>query len=159
MEKVVLQSRYEFARMEAPRHPAGRQLLELWQAGQAAGGFAVGRDVPSRATARLLSSLMVLEPMNGGENYRIRLAGTALRRRWNDREVTGLKLSDVFEPELFQSQLAFTNSVLESGAPLILDVKQGKPGGGHLRRETILLRVLAPDATANWILVGIFFKN
>jgi hypothetical protein len=116
----------------------------------------MGRDIPSRPLAGLLHSIMVTEPIDNRTDFRIRLAGTALRRRWG-REITGLRFSDLFSAETLVIQIEETSQVLESGQPAMMDVKEVEAGVTRFHREAILLRIFAPDKVTHWIMAGVFY--
>ncbi len=135
-------------------HPDVRRLLAFWREREADGGFVVGRDIPSRALAGILHSIMVLEPLADGD-CQIRIAGSALRRRYG-MEITAHKLSELFGASA-EPQLAWTRRILTTGEPCILDVREQQLGQTRLRREVIVLRVLAPDRNMHWALAGVFY--
>jgi hypothetical protein len=136
------------------QHPDVQKLLAFWREREAAGGFVVGRDIPSRALAGVLHSIMIHEPL-ADSDFQIRIAGSALRRRYG-MEITGRKLSELFGPD-FEPQLAWTRHVLATGEPCILDVKEQRLGQTRLHREVIVLRVLAPGRATHWVLAGVFY--
>jgi hypothetical protein len=144
-----------YTHIPAPTHVNSQSLLAVWRAREEAGGMAVGRDVPSRAIAAQLHSIMVTEPMADGD-FRIRIAGSALRRRYG-HEVTALRLSDLFERPYDEPHRKYTRAVLETGAPCFLDVKEYELGQIRTHSEIVVLRVLAPDRAKHWSLVGIFY--
>jgi len=147
----------EYEHVAQPRHPDGKILLDYWQhCVDQHGDFVVGRDIPSRMIARLLSSVVVSEPVDGGANYRIRLAGTSVRRRFGD-EIGGRMLSDMFSPEDFAHHLADTNLVLQTGKPLVVDSRLRRGVVEELHSEVVLLPVKSPDGTQHWSLVGVFY--
>src|SRR5580658_4270995 len=115
-----------YARVHAPAHPDSQSLLAVWRAREDAGGMAIGRDVPSRAIAAQLHSIMVTEPMPDGD-FHIRIAGSALRRRYG-QEVTALRLSDLFERPYQEPHQKYSRAVLETGEPCFLDVKEYELG-------------------------------
>jgi len=141
----------------APVHRGARLLLETWRDRTAAGRFLVGRDVPSRALARVLSGLMLFEPLRSGD-FRVRLAGHGVRRRFG-RDVTGENLSRVMDREPFARQAAFLRAVLETGEPFIAEVRQMEEGRLILCHEQVALRVFAPDGRTPWVLSGLFFHD
>ena len=63
--------------LEVPTHPKAIRLLEFWNE-RAVDGIVIGRDVPSRKIADLLSHISIGEPIEGGTDFRIRLAGSSL---------------------------------------------------------------------------------
>jgi hypothetical protein len=144
-----------YAHIPAPAHPDSQNLLAVWRAREENGGMAVGRDVPSRAIAAQLHSIMVTEPMADGD-FHIRIAGSALRRRYG-HEVTALRLSDLFERPYDEPHRKYTRAVLETGEPCFIDVKEFELGQIRAHSEIAVLRILAPDRVTHWILAGIFY--
>ena len=141
----------------APVHHGARTLLEAWHAREAEGRFVVGRDVPSRALARVLSGLALYEPLYTGD-FRVRLAGLALRRRFG-RDVTGEKLSEILTGERFAEHSERLRALLENGRPLLLETRLNEGGRLRLCYEMLALRVFAPDGVTPWAMTGIFFHD
>lgn len=146
----------QYTLLDEAVHPDSKKLIETWRTRQADGGFVMGRDIPSRPLATLLHSIMVTEPINDRTDFKIRLAGTALRRRWGC-EITGMQFSQLFSPETLATQLRETNQVLDSGQPALMDVKEIEAGVVRFHREAIVLRILAPDKVTPWIMAGVFY--
>lgn len=138
-------------------HRGARRLLEVWSEHQARGGMMVGRDVPSRALARMLSGLALYQPILNGD-FRVRLAGEALRRRFG-RDATGEKLSDLMSAALFAGYGARLRALLDTGKPLVLDVCRCEGDRSRHYFELVDLRVTAPDGITPWVLSGIFFHD
>ena len=86
----------EFLCVDALEHWLAPEALDFWEH-RPADGIMIGRDVPSRAIARLLNRVIIYEPIDDYRDMKVRLAGVALRRRF-DQDVTGLKMSDLFGP-------------------------------------------------------------
>ena len=145
-----------YVRVEAAAHSDSRHLIAVWRECCAGDGFVVGRDIPSRPLASLLRSLMVNEPIEDGADYRIRLAGSSLRRRYG-REITSLRLSELFSPEAYIPHPAITKEALAAGEPRILDVREEEFGQPRHHREVVVLPVLSPDRSAKWVLAGVFY--
>lgn len=137
-----------------PAHRGARQLLAAWQARR--GEFVVGRDVPSRELARLLSGLALYQPILNGD-FRVRLAGQAMRR-CHGRDVTAEKLSDLAGDD-FPSRSSQWREIMAAGQPLIEEVRLTQDGHTRLCYESVALRVLAPDALTPWVMTGIFFHD
>jgi hypothetical protein len=144
-----------YTHVPTPAHPDSQNLLAVWRAREETGGMAAGRDVPSRAIAAQLHSIMVTEPMADGD-FHIRIAGSALRRRYG-QEVTALRLSDLFERPYHEPHQKHTRAVLETGEPCFLDVKEYELGQVRSHSEIAVLRILAPDRATHWILAGVFY--
>jgi len=141
----------------APVHRGARTLLETWRTAEADGRFVVGRDVPSRGLARVLSGLALYEPLYTGD-FRVRLAGHALRRRFG-RDVTGETLSRLMDEAQFSRHAAQMHQLMETGHPLIVEVRMHEEGRLRLCYELVALRVFAPDGRTPWVLSGLFFHD
>jgi len=142
---------------DKPVHHGARQLLDIWTAREAEGRFTVGRDVPSRGLARLLSGLALFQPILHGD-FRVRLAGLAMRRRFG-RDVTGEKLSELLTDEQFADHSERLQALLEGGRPLLLETRLNEGGRLRLCYEMLVLRVFAPDGVTPWAMSGIFFHD
>lgn len=140
-----------------PAHRGARLLLEAWRVRQAEGHFVVGRDVPSRGLAKVLSGLALYEPLYSGD-FRVRLAGHALRRRFG-RDVTGETLSRLLDAAQFSRHCAQMHTLLETGEPLVVEVRQYEEHYLRLCYEWVALRVFAPDGRTPWVLSGTFFHD
>ncbi len=147
--------RDHYRTLEAPTHPKARRLMEFWQA-NATNGIVIGRDVPSRAISELLSSIAIFEPVDGGSDYRARLAGESVRRRFS-RDITGKLLSELFPAEDFHDHLNANNAHVLSGTPQIIDSRLTNGAVEQMHLEVVILPVLAPDRASKWLLVGLFY--
>jgi hypothetical protein len=142
---------------QAPIHRGARLLLEVWREREAEGRFVVGRDVPSRGLARVLSGLALYEPLQTGD-FRVRLAGHALRRRFG-RDVTGESLSRLLDETQFAQHACQMRALLQTGAPFVLEVRVEEEGRLKFCYELMALRVFAPDGRTPWVLSGSFFHD
>ncbi len=142
-----------------PQQYGARLLYEHWRARRDTSmGFVVGRDVPSRALAPILRTLALYEPVDGMKDFRMRLAGTAFMRRFG-RDVTGMKLSDIYDPEAFEAQRMALMDVILTGSPYICDVKVTRDNRIYLRFESLRLPVLSPDRKETWVMGGVFYSD
>jgi hypothetical protein len=158
VDNLVADADATYTRLSEPRHFGARLALEAWRTQRLADGFVVGRDVPSRALAPVLRNLAVYEPLDGGCDFRARLAGSALIRRFGC-DVTGLKLSELFDREAFEHHRAVMAEVLASQTPRSLDVQIKSESRTQLRFEVLSLPVLAPDRETGWLLTGLFYHD
>ena len=145
----------DYAVIAAPRHPDSEKLVAFWNAREP-DGIVMGRDVPSRKIAPLLSHVIVWEPFADRSNMKVRLAGAALQRRFSG-DLKGRKMSELFPPVDFRDHLRETFGVIESGAPLVLDSRVFCGNIEHLHLETVLLPISSPDRTQRWLLAGSFY--
>jgi len=141
--------------LAAPVHRDACFLHEQWRSHAAAGGFMVGIHIPSRKLARLLPALSLYEPVDRGRDFHVRLAGTALRRRFG-RDITGCKLSEVFTGKTFDGYAGRMRRVLADGEPFVLELRVVHEGLTRLRFEWLGLQVFSPDCRHPWIMTGHF---
>jgi hypothetical protein len=144
--------------LEVPLLPGSRQLLEYWKERQDKGGIISGRDIPSRALAPILRNVMVYEAVDGGKDFRIRLAGAGIMRRFG-RDVGGKTLSELFPEDVFQQHCASLRGIIETGHPNINEVWVQEFEGSGLRFERLGLPMFAPDGITGWVLCGLFFYD
>jgi hypothetical protein len=132
-------------------------LLECWREHEAKGGMRVGRDIPSRALAKLLPYILIAEPVGSWGDARIRLAGTALMERFG-RDVAGEVISDAYaeKPDGASSLLAAAHDAAENRHPGLIDLRILMDEIEVFHLETVLLPIQSPDGTARWSLVGAF---
>ncbi len=140
-----------------PDHPGACVTFENWREKHKNGGFAVGRDLPSRALAGVLRNLAICEPVRGGADFHVRLAGTGFVRRFGC-DVTGTLLSQLYDPQDFQRCVGTLQYAMR-GAPSSWDVKLIRNGRTELQYESLLLPVLSPDLSRSWVLAGIFYHD
>ncbi len=144
--------------IEGPRHPGAKLTFDVWQERMAQGGFVVGRDIPSRALGGVLRNLAVYEPLEGGEDFRIRIAGTAFFRRYG-YDVTGRRLSELFDEPLFDRIRDGINAMLDAGEPRSVAVEHVQGNRKPLRFEVLFLPVTPPGGAGQWSLTGMFFDD
>lgn len=142
----------------APKLYGALLLLDFWRERCADGGFVVGRDIPSRPLGNILRNLVIYEPVDDGHDLRVRIAGTALMRRFN-RDITGALLSELYPPDGFERRRAHLFEAASALRPVMLDVVMQQGDQKPLTFETILLPVTAPDRRTNWVLQGIFYHE
>jgi hypothetical protein len=147
--------RDEYRLVAAANHPKAQKLLDFWEA-RPADGIVIGRDVPSRTIAAMLNNIIIYEPVNGGSDLKVRLAGTSIRRRFN-REVTGMLMSELFPPDEFREHLEMTLANIEAGPATIVDSHLTNGAVEKMHLEVVILPVFAPDRVHKWVLVGLFY--
>jgi hypothetical protein len=141
-----------------PAHFGAKLLFDRWIALQAEGGFVIGRDVPCRRLTTVLRNLAIYEPVEGGKDFRVRLAGSALIRRFA-RDITGRTVSEIFEKGDFEFHRANLLEVSATGSPFMLEVHLVAGEKTYLHFEVLGLKVLAPDRRSVWVLGGIFYYD
>lgn len=138
-------------------HQGARHLLACWQDCERNGRFTIGRDIPSRELARVLGSVALFQPLPP-DDFRVRLAGEAMRRRYG-RDVTGARLSELLDETRFACESARWRSILENAQPFVEEIRVMEDGRIGLCYESVVLRVLAADGVTPWLLTGIFFHD
>jgi hypothetical protein len=141
--------------LSEPTLPKAKKLLEFWQERQPE-GVVVGRHVPSREIAPLLSSLVLYEPVDDGNDWRVRLAGAALLRRFG-RDVSGQMISDLYPHDHFLILRSRAIGVLRSRAPHTDEVEIRSTERTLQHFETVHLPVFAPDGVVLWDMAGYFY--
>jgi len=151
----VLELHDEFRVIAAPNHPKAQKLYAFWQE-HAEHGIVIGRDVPSRPIADLLSSISIYEPVNDGTDLRVWLAGTSMRRRFGN-DITGKLMSELYTPDDFRAHLEDARLSLEAGRPTFIDSRLSIGAVEQMHLEVVVLPVLAPDGISRWVLAGVFY--
>jgi hypothetical protein len=154
-DRIVDCGRDEHTVLGAPVHRDARFLYGEWRKHASAGGFMVGIHIPSRKLGRVLPAISLYEPRDGGRDFHVRLAGTALRLRFG-RDITGLNLSEVFKGRSFDDYAGRMRRVLTDGEPFMLDLRTAHDGLTQLRFEWLGLQVFSPDCRHPWIMTGHF---
>jgi hypothetical protein len=142
--------------IDAMIHPDAALAMAFWRR-RSADGIKIGRDIPSRAVARLLSRAVVCAPLDDGEDFRIHLAGEAIHQYFG-YDVTGRSITSVFEdPAEMKTRLDSMHAAVASGEPRMMRIIY-RSGRVELRRhEAIALPVTAPNGKDRWVLVFAFY--
>ncbi len=129
-------------------HPLADRVLAFWR-DRPVDGIVIGRDVPSRAIASLLSRIIVHEPIDDGRDFKVRVAGSATSHRFG-LDITGKTMSELFPtPDL----LARRESVLQAmreGTPQFADSVLAFETGEKQHAELAILPVYAPNHIDVW---------
>jgi hypothetical protein len=150
---------YKYVRTVQPNgnHPNSLALISCWDEFEAKGGMRVGRDIPSRALAKLLPHILIAEPVRQWEDARIRLAGTALIERFG-RDIAGLLVSQLYadNPEGASLLLDLGRRTVGTHQASILDTRIIVDDSEMMHMEMVLLPIQSRDGSEVWILVGAF---
>jgi hypothetical protein len=132
--------------------PAALMLLEAWSRLPRQDG------VPSRASfdplsvARILPVISLIQRI-GADEWRVRLAGTELERRWG-RPLTGLNYADVMSPPVtaitFREFEAICSQPCGSWSLRHLELQSGR----RLETDTLRLPLRASDGSISLILTS-----
>ena len=138
--------------LDTPKHFHARLLLSKWQLHVP--DFTIGRELPSRALASVLRYLALFEPVEDGDDFRVRLAGTAWLRRFGC-EVSGWTLSQLYAGAELDGWRKRLRETLEGGQPICGDLKVIGDNGVQLHSELLVLPVAVKGGGA-CALVGLF---
>ena len=139
----------------APRHPEGIALHDYWSRCRARGGLKMGRDLPAREIAKLMSKLSVFEPNADRSDFRFRLVASGWLTLYG-RDVKGEWLSTLYDRAAFEHYSSGLRRVLDTNAPHITDVRVYKLRQVHQHIEYVGLPVEPSDGTGTCILIGAF---
>jgi hypothetical protein len=143
--------RSDYRQIGAPKHPAAAQAIAFWNA-RPADGIVIGRDVPSRAIASQLNRIMVLEPLEGGSDLKVRVAGDAVQERFKS-EIAGRTFADLFRRHHAAERIALVMTAVTAEALRFADCVIA---GGSLEishTEHVILPVFAPGRAARWAMI------
>jgi hypothetical protein len=143
--------------LREPVHFGARLLFKYWSEKQEKGGLIVGRDLPSRALGPTLRNLALFEPIAGGSDFFVRLAGSAFLRRFG-RDITGCTLSELFDSVTFERHRDRLADMILDRRHFSLDMKLKKSGRDSQHFEVLGLPVLHESGT-RWALTGIFYHD
>jgi hypothetical protein len=120
--------------------------------------------MPGRADIResdlraLLPNLMILEPVEDGADWAVRLCGSAIAERYSF-DPTGKRIGEIFLPDAAAACFADYRDAIESRSPRIIVARTDIADKDHVVYEAIALPLLGRDGRTPWILVGLFFRN
>jgi hypothetical protein len=152
---VVPDPAYKYAIVAAPTHLGAQELLAFWNA-RPSDGIVIGRDVPSRQIANILSHIAIYEPVSGRHDLKVRLAGNSVCSRYGC-DIKGKLMSELFDPNDFHHHLRKTLEVLDNDAPLILDSHLISGSVERLHAEVVVMPVWPADRSGKWVLAGFFY--
>lgn len=141
-------------RRGVPCHRDARTLLDFWKG--RGGVLVMGQDLPSRRIAKLLPNIAILDYRAVRQDFRVRLAGFSLVRRFG-RDIGQHYLGEVLPTPEFDDHHALLMEARDTGVPLIRDIKIKSPMRPLLHYEMMLLRVLSVDLQTPLVLMGLFF--
>lgn len=148
-----------FHAIDQPQNASLRQLLALWHA-RPEDGLEIGRDIPSRSFAPLLSHILFWEPIDGGANYRLKLCGEALKLRFGNNAV-GMLFTDLIAPEILPSFLEGARTMLARDCHICFDMHlvRDEPleGRSKLHFELVIFPVWSQHRAGRWLLNGIYY--
>lgn len=125
--------------LDAPEHPAIAELRAYWEAKRGSRAIADRADINPAEIVRLLPYLIVLDVLDGGTDFRVRVFGTALVELMRE-ERTGKRVSEFGKPpkiptdpvELQNRWLTISRLVLQGRRPLIFKAPTVSPERNYM---------------------------
>jgi hypothetical protein len=136
-----------FRQIDAPTHTQAKKFMEFWNS-RSPDGIRLGRDVPSRRIACLLSSILIWEPVDDWSDLVVRHAGEAIEHRFGVGS-KGKRMSGFFSPEEFPGHLQVCRGVADTGAPVVLDSILRSDAVELMHFEVVILPIIAEN-DARW---------
>jgi hypothetical protein len=136
-------------------HPLAPIALRFWE-NRPADGIVIGRDIPSRAIATLLSHVVIYQPDEGRRDLRVHLSGTALRARFA-RDITGLMMSNLFGPDDFPVRFNTMMDVIDRDITRMACITHTVGDIEVFRLELLMLPVWSPDLRERWAAAFAFY--
>lgn len=93
-------------------------LVSEWQSHQPE-GVVLTRDIPSRETATLLSSMIIWEPVGDWLDARVRLMGSSLYFRFG-KDVKGMLMSELFSAGEMQKHFGMLRRCMLERKPMFM---------------------------------------
>lgn len=149
--------RYLRESAHAAEHPCSLELLAYWRQCEDRGGMRMGRDLPSRAVAKLLPNIAVTEPIDGWADGHIRLAGLVYLERFG-RDITGMNIRQLYAGDSAGADaiLAGARHCAEHHCPTVLHTQVLAESTELMRFEVLALPIFAPGNNSVWNLAGTF---
>lgn len=149
---------HRFVERKAPTHPSIRRLIGYWRECEAKDGLRMGRDIPARAIASLLSQIMVFEPFANWEDAHIRYAGFGTAKYFG-RDVMGLLYSEMEAGDrsgTLRQLLSEARGLAAENRCRILDHRALSDGIEIERQEIVQVPMFGPDGKSRWLLSAAF---
>jgi hypothetical protein len=149
---------HTFAEVAEPAHKSSRHLIAYWRECEAKGGMRMGRDIPARAIATLLSQIIIYEPVANWEDAYVRYAGFGMAKFFG-RDVTGLLFSEVEVGDrsgTLKQLFSDATSIVAESRCSVLDHRVSGEGVEIAHQELVRFPIFAPDGESRWILTAAF---
>lgn len=142
-------------RLEFPTHTQAKIFMDFWEA-RPADGILLGRDVPSRHIARLLSNILIWEPLADEADLVVWHAGEGVEHRFGSG-IKGKRMSEMFASEDVDTHRRLICGAVETNAPVIFDSVLCSDMIELMHLEIVVLPVVAPQGAGIWPMAGLFY--
>ncbi len=145
----------EFVPIDTLTHPNAEAALQFW--GERPGdGIHIGRDLPSRLIARLLSHVTIYEPLADRSDFKVHLAGSGMRHRFG-RDITGETMSEIYSPSDFPVRYKTLLEVIAHNEPRMMRIIHRAGTVDVLKIELFQIPVVGPNGLDRWALTFVFY--
>jgi len=148
-------TRSDFVRVDHLAHPDAALALHFWQK-RPIDGIHMGRDVPSRDIARLLSRVLIYEAIDGGEDFKVHLAGSSVQQRFG-RDITGESISQLFSGGDLPVRYEALKEVVWLDEPRMARIVHRIGKVDVLTIELLQVPIVAPNGSDRWVLTFVFY--
>lgn len=142
-----------FRLVSEPKHPKARLLYDRWREQHHGTGDLPTRDAfhfEELGAHGLLGHVFILEPLDGGHDWRFRLLGSKILWMFG-RDVTNVPLRTAYSFEEAEYRIKLSNWVADEQIPLFLE-GQHESGDDKSEIEVQALPVKSRDHTAIWLI-------
>jgi hypothetical protein len=142
--------------MEKLAAPPLRELHRYWDQRRAGRSMPARADIDIALIPTLLQYVFLVDVLDGGRDFRFRLAGTHFRDV-TEQEVTGQHVAEAF-PEQFGAEVRQVwTKVIEEKRPVRGRGNLWIPGREHVKWEGVAMPLGEDDEIVNMLLGGVFF--
>ncbi len=139
------------------KHPLSDMVLSFW-AKRPEDGILLGRDIPSRPTARFLSRIIVHQPVENGADLKVRVAGDGIRHRFG-MNITGMTMSAMFPTPDFAARRESVMKAIRDDKPQFADCLLAVGELEMLHTELVILPVVTANRLDRWAMTVCSFFN
>jgi len=142
----------------ARRHPQALAFLGLWRDRKQAGTPLGRADFPSRALLGFMPHLTILEPIEGGQTWKLRLVGTAICLRFG-ADPTGWTIDQLYPGERAVEQARHYRRVAETAGYRVTEGRVAGAARDHLAVEFVNIAIEPPTPGLHWVASGVFVSE
>lgn len=136
--------------------PRLQSVLGHWRAACGDRRMPAQRDIDPAAMVKALPYVFIAEPLDAGDDYRVRLVGSAFEEIYG-RDVTGRCLSEILPPDVWCDMKAEYAEVCRTGQPSYTQTLMPQWIGLTVFYRRLLLPLSDDDGTVNRLLgVAVF---
>jgi hypothetical protein len=143
--------------METLREPLMRSLHAYWNSRRSERLMPARADIDIADIPTLLQYVFLIDVLDGGLDFRFRVAGTHMRDVTGD-EVTGQHVAEAFPEQFGTAVRQIWSRVIDSRRPVAGRGRLWVPGREHVTWEGVALPLAEAGGDVNMLLGGIVFN-